>query len=163
MIPRVAVLLLSFACGTGVMAQPSTTPAVHPALASAVSRLAPQQQIRVAYMANWVEGTYVRVGSDTLVMRVDGAPQPLALATIDTLFTRRRSTFRGSIAGALIGGAGMAFEHKTAPFGTGCPTCSEFPVHSLFIGIVGGGAIGAALGHSHLRWHRLYARTAAWE
>ena len=165
---RCALTALSLSCATAAMAQQPRTPAVHPTLVSAVSRLAPQQQIRVAYMTNWVEGTFVRAGGDTLVMRVDAASQPLALAIIDTLSTRRRSTIRGSIAGAFLGAgigvlAGMAFEHKTAPFGTGCSTCSDFPRHSLFIGIGGGAAIGAALGHSHFRWHRLYARKAAWE
>lgn len=166
---RCALIALLLSCATSAAAQPASgASGASPTLVSAVSRLAPQQQIRVAYMTNWVEGTFMRAGSDTLVMRIDASPQPLALAVIDTLFTRRRSTIRGSIAGALVGGglgvlAGMAFEHKTAPFGTGCRTCSDFPLHSLFIGLGGGAAIGAALGHNHLRWHRLYARKAPWE
>jgi hypothetical protein len=165
---RWAIPCLVLVVASRALAQPATSASsVSPQLSSAVSRLAAQENIRISYLTNWMEGVFVRSSRDSMVMQVGSLSQPVSRAVIDTLFSRRRSTVHGAIAGALLGGAigalaGLGYEHKQASFGQACD-CNTFPTHGILIGVGGGAALGAALGHTHFRWHRIYARKAPWE
>lgn len=158
---RFAVMIVALCSGTSAFAQ-GVNPLVQtdPLLSAAIGRIPLSAPVRVSFLSNWAEGTLLRASRDSIHVQIGSTVQPLALATLDSLSVRRRSTWRGAAFGTFVGTgvailAGLAYEGKKVPFATGCE-CGQFPRHAAVIGVVGGAAIGAALGRRHYRWHRVY-------
>lgn len=110
--------------------------------------------------------------ADTLSLQPDGGAAPFALpwtavTDLDVSRGRHRSTFRGFVIGALVGGVsgaviGAATYQKTKPSG-GCPGTEDFCITGpLFdigrggsaalaggLGALVGGVTGALIGHAH--------------
>lgn len=117
-------------------------------------------------------GRVLTSGADTLSLQPDGGAAPFALpwaavTDLDVSRGRHRSTFRGFVIGALVGGVsgaviGAATYQETKP-SAGCPGTEDFCITGpLFdigrggsaalaggLGALVGGVTGALIGHAH--------------
>lgn len=117
-------------------------------------------------------GRVLTSGADTLSLQPDGGAAPFvlpwaAVTDLDVSRGRHRSTFRGFVIGALVGGVsgaviGAATYQETKP-SAGCPGTEDFCITGpLFdigrggsaalaggLGALVGGVTGALIGHAH--------------
>jgi hypothetical protein len=127
----------------------------------AIQALGLGQHIRVATKTRQFEGRFGGVDTTGLRITLDSAVTAVALADIDRLWVRGRSTKTGGLAGALAGaliGAGVGFFLAGVTCeDSDCAASSRGAAFVIGLGGAGAGAlVGAIVGSAIPKWHRRF-------
>ena len=135
---------------------------VDPRLTAAVTALRPGFSIRIASTGTHMDGRFLKLTSESLVLGTTDGKQSVPLIAVDTLWTGHRATGRGAVIGGVVGGVtlavlGVALVSGLCETSGGCQDDYATAIGGgLALGGSGGALVGAGIGWLSHRWRRTY-------
>jgi len=134
------------------------TPKPIPAQPSMFEVLSDSQWVRVSSTGHARrEAMLLEHSAAEIVLDLESRPLRIPASSIDTLWERRTASKTGAWVGGIVG-AGVGILVATQAVEKGETPPADYIGLLAVGGALGGGLLGALVGHAFPKWHRLYTR-----